>query len=314
MAGLDLNTRSNYVPFPEKLSSEVWKKALRESAVMTLGKKMKIDASGTDIAVIKKRGTYNWNWGNETDERVTSSAEVDTKKIFPYEIYVQQPFSNNIRDNDEALYEAIVEDLPAILGAGIDETVFTEKQANVGEHFDTMDGIQQVSINNSVWKGFTEAKKRIQKEHNTFNGTALSPEGEAVFEDAVDNVGHPLFVQDIINDSEITKIRGRLAKTTDGLYIPEGAAGSGVKEQLAIMGDWNKLRWGFVSGIKAKVYDQAVLKLPNGSDLNLARRHMFALEYCVQVGVGIEFADAFVRLTGGEPAPATTNDKKNGKN
>ncbi|MDO5329012.1 MAG: phage major capsid protein [Coriobacteriia bacterium] len=306
MPGLNLNTRSNYVPFPHKLSDEVWKKTTDESVVMRLGREMALDAKGTEIAVINQKAAYHWNWGNETDERVTSETDVQTKTIMPYEIYVTQPFSNKLRDNDEMLYKSISEDLPAILGAGIDETVFTADQDDVGENFDTFSNVQEVSIQNDVWHGFVTAKKKIQVTKNRFNGIALSPEGEAHFEDAVDNIGRPLFVSDVINDIEIGKIRGRQALLSNGLYIPEGEAGSGIKEQLAIMGDWNKLRWGFINGIKARVYDQAVLKLPNGQDLNLARRHMFALEYCVEVGVGIEFADAFARLTGGEPAPSTS--------
>lgn len=303
MAGIFTNTKSDYVPLPEKLSAEVWKKAIRESAVMNLGKEIVLPGTGTVVPLVSGNGQAEFIWGNETTERTVSKRDVTQKHIAPYEIYLIQTFSNRLKDNDEALFKAMVEDGPAILGVGIDENFFTKASSQVGEHFDTVADCEEVSISSDVYHNIILAKKMINAAHNRFNGVALSTEGEAVFEDVVDNVGRPLFIPDVTEDGSIGRIRGQRTVLSDGLYIPEGKAGSGQKEQLAVMGDFSKLRWGKVDGIKAKMYDQAIFKDKEGNEINLAASHMFAIEYCLEVGIAMEDPNAFVRLTGGEPAP-----------
>src|SRR4051812_29530425 len=120
MAAIDLNRGTSGVTLPKSISNEVWKAASQDSAIMKVARRISLPGNGLSIPTTTAQPTAAWV--NESEEKPVSRPTISSKNIAAYMLAVIVPFSNQLKRDMDALYRAIVEDLPNALAKTFDQT------------------------------------------------------------------------------------------------------------------------------------------------------------------------------------------------
>ena len=289
MPGVDINRTTTNVVLPEEVSAEIWAKALDESAIMQLARKINIPGTGIKIQTIT--GEPVAEWVGETESKPVSTHTFGQKVITPYKMAFIEPFSNEFRRDKAALYAECVNRAPKALGRLFDETV--QGTTAPGSGFDTLGGAQTVSLTPSgsgtVYDQFLAADALISAAGGIMDGIGLAPQGKSKVLAAVDGQNRPLFTAGVSSDS-IQPILGAPVKVAKGLYV------QGSPNTVGLAGDFESAVWGSVEGIQIAISDQATL-VHNGETINLWQQNMFAVRFEMEVAFAVEDINKFVLLT-----------------
>lgn len=150
-----LNTTS--ITLPSSVSDEIWAKTLEESVVMSLATPIDLPGNGLTIPVITGEPTADWV--TETDEKPVSQHTLDTKEMKSYTLAVIEPFSNQFRDNANALYGELVNRLPYAIAKKFDETCLYGSAPGTG--FDTLATAPNVNIATNTYDAFVDALAKV---------------------------------------------------------------------------------------------------------------------------------------------------------
>lgn len=283
MAGISTN-RTN-VALPTELSAEIIQKTQDASAVMQLARQIALPGRGLTIPVITSDPEAAWV--DETDAKPVSNPGLSQKVMQAYKLAVIVPFSMEFRRDAAALYDALVERLPAALAAKFDYTVF--HGAAPGSNFDTFAAATAQNIGGSnTYAGFVAADADIATHGGIMNGIALSPQGKSAVLGATDGEQRPLFINNVA-EGAVPMILG--AKTV----LDKAAYKAGTPNVVGIAGDWSQAMYGTVEGVRVTYSEDAALTI-NNTLTSLFEHNMFAVRAEIEVGFRADVT-VFNRLT-----------------
>lgn len=283
MAGISTN-RTN-VALPTELSAEIIQKTQDASAVMQLARQIALPGRGLTIPVITSDPEAAWV--DETDAKPVSNPGLSQKVMQAYKLAVIVPFSMEFRRDAAALYDALVERLPAALAAKFDYTVFHGTAP--GSNFDTFAAATAQNIGGSnTYAGFVAADADIATHGGIMNGIALSPQGKSAVLGATDGEQRPLFINNVA-EGAVPMILG--AKTV----LDKAAYKAGTPNVVGIAGDWSQAMYGTVEGVRVTYSEDAALTI-NNTLTSLFEHNMFAVRAEIEVGFRADIT-VFNRLT-----------------
>ena len=277
---------------PKEISSEIWAKAVEESAVMRLAQRVSLPGTGITIPMVTADAAAAWV--SETNEKAVSHASVDGKVMTPYKVAVIELFSNEFRRDLPAVYAELARRLPSSIGKKFDETVFAGVAPGSG--FDVLTGatavnIQDTTDSKTVYKNLVTVLSTIAAADRELTGWAFSPRADAILLGAVDTTGRPIFVP-TANDGAIGSLLGAPVMRSRRVY-KQGTA----SDVLGFAGDWSLARWGMVEDISISISEEATVN-DGENQINLWQRNMFAIRVEAELGFVAMDANGFVKVTG----------------
>ena len=143
----DINRLTNTMALPSDISAEILQKTQEESAIMRLARHIDLPGRGVTIPVIT--GDPTAAWVAETGVKPVSNGTPATKLMQAFKIAVIETFSNEFVRDIPALYNAMVQRLPAALAGVFDSTIIGATQAPSATNFDTFASCTAQSIANA---------------------------------------------------------------------------------------------------------------------------------------------------------------------
>ena len=274
MALVGTATNRTSIDLPVDVSNEIIQKVQESSAVMKLARQITLPGRGAAINVITSDPSASWV--GETSTKPVSDPGLETKVMQAYKLAVIVPFSNEFRRDVAALYDAIVERIPAALAQKFDATVFGGVAAP-GSNFDTFASVTAQSLGSDEYAALVAADTDIATHGGLLNGFVLSPQGKGALLAARDQDGRPLFINNTA-EGAIPMILGARTELSKGAYV------AGTPNQLGVAGDWTQALWGTVEGVKIDYSADATLDDGNGGTINLFQQNMFAVRAEIEVG------------------------------
>lgn len=302
----DINRSTNSMALPSAVSNEILQGVQSESAIMRLARRIQLPGQGVTIPVIT--GDPTAAWVAETGVKPVSNGTPGTKLMSAYKIAVIETFSKEFVRDIPALYDALVQRLPAALAGVFDSTVIGATQAPSQTNFDTFAACTAQSIlnaNNGTYLGLVAADADIASHGGVMNGLALGAQARALLLTATDTTNRPLFLASA-NDGVVDKVLGVSTYFNKNLYKAGTAAvgtDAGTPAIVGIAGDWNQAMYGTVAGVEISVNDSASLTVGSGESattINLWQQNMVAVRAEIEVGFRANTA-AFNLLTGAVP-------------
>ena len=300
----DISRQTTNVALPSEVSSEIWAKAIEQSAFMQLARRITIPGTGTTVQTITGEPTADWV--DETNHKPVSTHSFGKHPIKPYKLAVIEPFSMEFRRDKAQLYAECVNRLPAALGKKFDSTIMGTSAPGTG--FDVLGtGVSKVSLipgaGKTLYGQFVAVDAAISAANGVMDKIALSPQGKSIVLGGVDQVGHPLFTPGV-GSNTVGNILGADVAVSRGVYVA-GTAGS-TPATVGVAGDFTGVLWGSVEDIQMSISDQATLTLADSSTINLWQANMFAVRFEIEVAFAVMDKDQLVLLTGATPSATTT--------
>lgn len=283
------------ITLPASVSDEIWAKTLESSAVMQLAQRIELPGNGLSIPVVT--GEPEAGWVNETDEKPVSQHTLATKEMKGYTLAIIEPFSNQFRDNTEALYNELVARLPFAIAKKFDETVLHGTAPGTG--FDTLAGVTNaVDASTKTYDAFVDAIGKVAEADGDLNAFVLSPQAKTLLLKTKDTTNRPLFINNVQTDGAVGHV---LSVPTQFRKAAHKAAAGKAAEVLGFGGDWSAARYGVVKDVNISISDQATLT-SGSKTLNLWQRNMFAVRCEFEVGFVVRDLADFVRIDNGVTA------------
>lgn len=287
----DINRTSNGMALPSDISNEIIQKTQQESAIMRLARRVTLPGRGLTIPVIT--GDPTAEWVAETAAKPVSNPVATTKLMAAYKIAVIETFSKEFTRDAEALYDALIQRLPAALAAVFDKTVIGGTQAP-GQYFDTFANCTAQSIanaNNGTYLGLVAADGDIAAHGGVMNGVAMGAQGRGLLLSAVDGQNRPLFLASA-TEGVVDRVLGVPTYFNKALYK---AGADSTPSLVGIAGDWSKAVFGTVEGVQVSVSDQASV-VSGQTTINLWQQNMVGVLAEIEVGFRAD-TDCFNLLT-----------------
>ena len=280
------------ITLPSSVSTEIWAKTLENSAIMQLAQRIDLPGNGLTIPVIT--GEPAADWVSETDNKPVSQHTLSTKEMKGYTLAIIEPFSNQFRDNTEALYNELVSRLPFAIAKKFDETCMFGTAPGTG--FDTLAGVtNSVNASTKTYDAFVDAIGKVAENDSDLNAFVLSPQAKTLLLKTKDTTNRPLFINNVQTDGAVGHVLSVPTHFTKSAY--KAAAGKAA-EVLGFGGDWSAARYGVVKDVNISLSDQATLT-SGSKTLNLWQRNMFAVRCEFEVGFVIRDMADFVRIDNG---------------
>lgn len=271
MSGVSTNRTD--ITLPVDVSNEILAKAQENSAVMKLARQIALPGRGAAIQVITSDPEASWV--GETASKPVSNPGLSTKIMRGYKLAVIVPFSNEFRRDAAALYDALIERLPAALGKKFDDTVFHGTAP--GSDFDTFASVTAQSLASDVYQGLVAADTDIALHGGVVNGYVISAQGRGILLGATDDNKRPLFINNV-SEGAVPVILG--ARTE----LSKAAFKSGSPSVVGYAGDWSQALYGIVEGVKIDYSSDATLVDGDNNTINLFQQNMFAVRAEIEVG------------------------------
>lgn len=272
MSGTPTN-RTN-IDLPTEVSQEIIQKVQEGSAVMQLARQIPLPGRGVTIPVIT--GDPEAAWVGETEKKPVSNPTLGTKVMRGYKLAVIEPFSNQFRRDDAALYDALISRLPLVLAQKFDNTVFggTEKP---GSDFDSFAEITAQSLASDVYDGLVAADTDVALHGGILNGYVISPQAKGILLGAKDKNDRPLFINSVA-EGAVPMILGARTLQSKGAFV------SGSPSVVGFAGDWTQAMYGVVEGVDIQFSSDATLDIGGGQTINLFQQNMFAVRAEIEIG------------------------------
>lgn len=283
---VDINRGTDGLTLPKEVSDIVIQGAIAESAVMKLAQRIYLPGRGLAIPVIT--GDPTVSIVNEACEKPVSNSTFATKNMVPKKFAVIEVFSNELRRDMPALYEALIGRLPGAIAKAFDRQALTQV-ALTG--FDSLVNAQTISDGSTFAEKIQNGVKAIAADGYRMTAIAASALGEAEIQTAVNGLGMPLFVENFQD--------GRIGRIYGADVVP-CAAISGI-----VAGDWSKAYYGVVDGINIAFSEEATLNDGNGGTINLWQRNCFGVRAEIEASFVVASDDAFFQIAA-EGATGTT--------
>lgn len=282
---------------PEDLSSEIFANVQEQSAIMQLSTPIELPGRGMTVPVVT--GDPEASFVSEGEEIKVSNSTLAVKEMKPYKLSVIELFSNEFKDNYEAIFAELQNRLPGAIGRKVDSTILYGITPGTG--FDTLADTDSVDLSAKAYDGFVDALEKVATANGDLNGWILSPKARTLLLKAKDNQQRPLF---ITNPAVEGKDGGSSVLAIPSLFsrAAHQAKNQGkTPELVGAGGDWTGARFGLVKDITVSLADQATINA-GSTQMNLYQRDMFALKCTFMFGFVVRDKKQFVRLANGTAA------------
>lgn len=276
------------IALPARVSEKIIANALEESAVLRLvDNKIRIKHAGEAIPVIA--GDPTAYVVGEGQVKTNSDSSLATVTMKPKTFAVIEAFSNQFRDDNEALYQELVARLPRVIAQKFDDEVF---HGTTSANFHTLGAVSTVSLsaaNKTTWDQIIACRSAVEGANGELTAWAMANQGITAILGAVDGNSRPLFVQD-------TAIGGIGAIAGSPVVKAKAAYKAGVSSNPDIIGyagDWSNAVVGIARDVNIAISDEATLTVTGGT-LNLFESNMFAVRCEFTLGFITGFASSNV--------------------
>lgn len=276
------------IALPARVSEKIIANALEESAVLRLvDNKIRIKHAGEAIPVIA--GDPTAYVVGEGQVKTNSDSSLATVTMKPKTFAVIEAFSNQFRDDNEALYQELVARLPRVIAQKFDDEVF---HGTTSANFHTLAGVSAISLsaaNTTTWDQIIACRSAVEAANGELTAWAMANQGITALLGAVDGNSRPLFVQD-------TAIGGIGAIAGSPVVKAKAAYKAGVSSNPDIIGyagDWSNAVVGIARDVNIAISDEATLTVTGGT-LNLFESNMFAVRCEFTLGFITGFASSNV--------------------
>lgn len=276
------------IALPARVSEKIIANALEESAVLRLvDNKIRIKHAGEAIPVIA--GDPTAYVVGEGQVKTNSDSSLATVTMKPKTFAVIEAFSNQFRDDNEALYQELVARLPRVIAQKFDDEVF---HGTTSANFHTLGAVSTVSLsaaNTTTWDQIIACRSAVEGANGELTAWAMANQGITALLGAVDGNSRPLFVQD-------TAIGGIGAIAGSPVVKAKAAYKAGVSSNPDIIGyagDWSNAVVGIARDVNIAISDEATLTVTGGT-LNLFESNMFAVRCEFTLGFITGFASSNV--------------------
>lgn len=273
---------------PEVLSSEIIADTQQASVIQTMASQVALPGSGSSIRVIT--GDAQAQWVEEGGEKPVDKATLTNKIMTPHKLAVIELFTQELLEDDQALYAELSRRLPGALARKFDETIIAGTAPGSG--FDVLSDAQEIDASKGFYKGGLAAMKAIAQARGNLTGFAITPTAEADILGETDANGRPLFISNVATEGAVGSILNRPVFKAD---VIDG-------DVAALAGDWTNARWGVVGGIKVKISDQATVNTSAGL-VNLWQTNQVGILVEARYGFVVGDKNKFARLTIDGTAP-----------
>lgn len=276
------------IALPARVSEKIIANALEESAVLRLvDNKIRIKHAGEAIPVIA--GDPTAYVVGEGQVKTNSDSSLATVTMKPKTFAVIEAFSNQFRDDNEALYQELVARLPRVIAQKFDDEVF---HGTTSANFHTLGSVSAISLsaaNTKTWDQIIACRSAVEGANGELTAWAMANQGITALLGAVDDNSRPLFVQD-------TAIGGIGAIAGSPVVKAKAAYKAGVSSNPDIIGyagDWSNAVVGIARDVNIAISDEATLTVTGGT-LNLFESNMFAVRCEFTLGFITGFASSNV--------------------
>lgn len=276
------------IALPARVSEKIIANALEESAVLRLvDNKIRIKHAGEAIPVIA--GDPTAYVVGEGQVKTNSDSSLATVTMKPKTFAVIEAFSNQFRDDNEALYQELVARLPRVIAQKFDDEVF---HGTTSANFHTLGAVSTVSLsaaNKTTWDQIIACRSVVEGANGELTAWAMANQGITALLGAVDGNSRPLFVQDTAIGG-IGAIAGSPVVKAKAAYK---AGASSNPDIIGYAGDWSNAVVGIARDVNIAISDEATLTVTGGT-LNLFESNMFAVRCEFTLGFITGFASSNV--------------------
>ena len=276
------------IALPARVSEKIIANALEESAVLRLvDNKIRIKHAGEAIPVIA--GDPTAYVVGEGQVKTNSDSSLATVTMKPMTFAVIEAFSNQFRDDNEALYQELVARLPRVIAQKFDDEVF---HGTTSANFHTLGAVSTVSLSaadKTTWDQIVACRSDVEGANGELTAWAMANQGITALLGAVDGNSRPLFVQDTAIGG-IGAIAGSPVVKAKAAYK---AGASSNPDIIGYAGDWSNAVVGIARDVNIAISDEATLTVTGGT-LNLFESNMFAVRCEFTLGFITGFASSNV--------------------
>lgn len=276
------------IALPARVSEKIIANALEESAVLRLvDNKIRIKHAGEAIPVIA--GDPTAYVVGEGQVKTNSDSSLATVTMKPKTFAVIEAFSNQFRDDNEALYQELVARLPRVIAQKFDDEVF---HGTTSANFHTLGAVSAISLsaaNKTTWDQIIACRSAVEGANGELTAWAMANQGITALLGAVDGNSRPLFVQDTAIGG-IGAVAGAPVVKAKAAYK---AGASSNPDIIGYAGDWSNAVVGIARDVNIAISDEATLTVTGGT-LNLFESNMFAVRCEFTLGFITGFASSNV--------------------
>lgn len=276
------------IALPARVSEKIIANALEESAVLRLvDNKIRIKHAGEAIPVIA--GDPTAYVVGEGQVKTNSDSSLATVTMKPKTFAVIEAFSNQFRDDNEALYQELVARLPRVIAQKFDDEVF---HGTTSANFHTLAGVSAISLagGTAAWSQLVSARAAVEAANGELTAWAMANQGITALLGEVDGASRPLFVGGDTAIGGIGAIAGSPVVKAKAAYK---AGASSNPDIIGYAGDWSNAVVGIARDVNIAISDEATLTVTGGT-LNLFESNMFAVRCEFTLGFITGFASSNV--------------------
>lgn len=288
MANTFLTRADSKVQVPAEIAKSVFKNAREASVVARLANSTPLSLSGTTIPVYD--GEVNLGVVGESGKKPTEKPGTSMHTIAPHKMAAIVVVSDElVRQNPGEIFDNIQADMSDAVGRALDSLVLYGADARTGTRVAgqtaVLDTTKTVELASGDYKTAILSGFELVGEKYDVNGIAADSRAKASLLSTVNEVqvGLPNLVA---QDFTVAGVPTAFARTV-------GRNGGQDKDTRLVLGDWNRLRYGFASGIEMTRSSEATLVDANGEVISLFERNLVALRVETFIGATVLDNDAF---------------------
>ena len=231
---------------PTEVSMEIQNLTVEHSQIQQIVQQVPLSGNGNTQRVLAQAPEASWV--EEAGVKPATAVELGTKLMTPYKITSLITVSDEALEDDEVLYEALINELPKSLGKGFDKKILTGTAPGTG--FDVLSDVNEITMNpKKIYDSTVDALRSVNAGKGDISAWVMNKFMEADVLTEVDANGRPLYIGSVASEGRISQMLGRPAYKSTELD----------DNTFAIGGDWSSARWGTVSGIDLKVSTDATI-------------------------------------------------------
>lgn len=231
---------------PQEISMEIQNLTQAHSQIQQIVQQVPLSGNGNAQRVLAQAPEASWV--EEAGVKPATAVELGTKLMTPYKITALITVSDEALEDDDMLYEALVNELPKSLGRGFDKKILSGTAPGTG--FDVLSDVNEVTMDpKKVYASTVSALRSVNAGKGDITAWVMNQFKEADVLDELDANNRPLYIGNVASEGRVGQLLGRNAYKSTELDA----------DTFAIGGDWASARWGTVSGIDLKVSTDATI-------------------------------------------------------
>lgn len=282
---------------PEQ-AANYFEQAKYNSSVMQLARKVPLGINGQEITVSTGKPTASWV--AEAGQKPATEAKLGLKSFKPHKIAAISVVSAEVvRANPGNYMEILRDEIATAFAEAFDAAVLHGTATPFGAYLDQTTKAVELGTSlqgaGGIYGDIVAGLKLLTDDKRKLNGFAFDSSVEPTFLSSVDANGRPLFID--------TPLDNTTSVVTPGKLIGRNAfLGDGIANEAANIvgygGDWSKLVWGSVGGIKYDVSTETAVTI-GGTLTSLWEHNLVAIRAEAEFGVLIDDVENFVKYTEG---------------